>query len=242
MLKNNKMKSTLRIYLIASLILVIIIYKGNNLKTLSAKGSNAVQGSKKFKNEVIRSGNYSLVEKKLDKLKMKKYKADELRIIRNTIFAKYGYIFRSKDLNIHFKKFIWYKPNSGNTRQIKRGKILTKVELYNIYTLKGIEDEIKKTRMGKPVANGSDPCDWWNGDWNCTNGERVSLSKNKYGDYIIRNENYNYHKPSKKFVFCVQASGGKPYCVEIRFKDKNTFIVAVGEGRKKKDTNRCRRE
>lgn len=34
---------------------------------------------------------------------------DELRLLRNTIFAKYGYIFSSSDLQKHFSKFSWYK-------------------------------------------------------------------------------------------------------------------------------------
>lgn len=36
----------------------------------------------------------------------------ELRILRNTIFAQYGYRFRSADLQRHFSRFDWYKPDS----------------------------------------------------------------------------------------------------------------------------------
>lgn len=42
---------------------------------------------------------YSLVSKKI------------LRILRNLIFARNGYIFKSKDLDNYFKSFSWYKPN-----------------------------------------------------------------------------------------------------------------------------------
>jgi len=34
---------------------------------------------------------------------------NDLRILRNTIYARHGYIFKSKDLQDHFKKFKWYK-------------------------------------------------------------------------------------------------------------------------------------
>lgn len=36
---------------------------------------------------------------------------EELRIIRNTVFAKYGKIFKSKDLRDYFSKQYWYKPD-----------------------------------------------------------------------------------------------------------------------------------
>jgi hypothetical protein len=39
---------------------------------------------------------------------------DELRILRNIIFAKYGRIFQSKDLTDHFSNFDWYKPQYQN--------------------------------------------------------------------------------------------------------------------------------
>jgi hypothetical protein len=39
---------------------------------------------------------------------------NELRLLRNTIYAKYGYIFRSKDLQNHFSQFEWYRGTKNN--------------------------------------------------------------------------------------------------------------------------------
>ncbi|MFC2129424.1 YARHG domain-containing protein [Bacteroidota bacterium] len=39
---------------------------------------------------------------------------EELRIIRNYIFAKYGYKFKSDDLQEYFSKFKWYAPQFDN--------------------------------------------------------------------------------------------------------------------------------
>jgi hypothetical protein len=39
---------------------------------------------------------------------------DELRILRNTIYAKYGLIFQSRDLSEHFSRFNWYRPQNLN--------------------------------------------------------------------------------------------------------------------------------
>jgi len=43
-----------------------------------------------------------------------KFSNNDLRILRNTIYAKHGYIFKLKDLQEHFKKFKWYKGTKEN--------------------------------------------------------------------------------------------------------------------------------
>lgn len=42
---------------------------------------------------------------------LSQFSKDELRILRNTIYAHYGYNFHSKDLKDYFEKFDWYIPN-----------------------------------------------------------------------------------------------------------------------------------
>jgi len=39
---------------------------------------------------------------------------NDLRLLRNTIYAMHGYIFKSKDLQEYFKKFSWYKGTKEN--------------------------------------------------------------------------------------------------------------------------------
>jgi hypothetical protein len=39
---------------------------------------------------------------------------DELRLLRNTIYAKHGMILQSSDLTAHFRQFNWYNPRSSN--------------------------------------------------------------------------------------------------------------------------------
>lgn len=46
-----------------------------------------------------------------------KYSREELRILRNEIFAKKGYIFKSTDLREYFKQFDWYKPTSKDVNE-----------------------------------------------------------------------------------------------------------------------------
>lgn len=62
---------------------------------------------------------------------------EELRIMRNYIFARHGYIFKSKSLKKYFKQFDWYSP--------KRKKIpsdLSQIELDNVSFIKSYETKL----------------------------------------------------------------------------------------------------
>ena len=51
------------------------------------------------------------------------YTKEELRILRNLIYAQYGYVFQSKDLRDYFSQFEWYMPDPNLTmKQIKLTK------------------------------------------------------------------------------------------------------------------------
>jgi hypothetical protein len=63
---------------------------------------------------IINNGYLPLLEYIIHDLDLAVLTKEELRILRNTIFAKYGLIFRSDDLRIHFSKFSWYKPLYNN--------------------------------------------------------------------------------------------------------------------------------
>lgn len=63
----------------------------------------------------------------------------ELRLLRNTIFAAHGYIFKSKDLQDWFGKFDWYEPMTDNVDDY-----LTWVDTFNIAKIKKFEAAHKK--------------------------------------------------------------------------------------------------
>ncbi len=42
------------------------------------------------------------------------YSKAELRILRNAIYARHGYIFKSADLRNYFSQYSWYVPRSSN--------------------------------------------------------------------------------------------------------------------------------
>ena len=59
----------------------------------------------------------------------------ELRIMRNYIFARHGYIFKSDDLRQYFSQYDWYTPISRNIT-----KELSKIERDNIKLIEAYED------------------------------------------------------------------------------------------------------
>lgn len=59
----------------------------------------------------------------------------ELRIMRNYIFARHGYIFKSDDLWQYFSQYDWYTPISRNVT-----KELSKIERDNIKLIEAYED------------------------------------------------------------------------------------------------------
>ena len=58
----------------------------------------------------------------------------QLRLIRNTIYARHGYQFRSKDLRAFFAADPWYQPDTGNMKTVE-GR-LSATEAANIDLLK----------------------------------------------------------------------------------------------------------
>ena len=74
------------------------------------------------------SGKYTFASMRaLDSLELTKYTKQELRIMRNEIFARYGYIFKSEDLKQYFGSQRWYSPTRENV-----DKFITDLEKKNM--------------------------------------------------------------------------------------------------------------
>jgi hypothetical protein len=63
---------------------------------------------------VIYNGTISLLDHIIHDSALAVLNKEELRLLRNTIYAKYGMIFQSNDLKKHFQQFDWYGPKSTN--------------------------------------------------------------------------------------------------------------------------------
>lgn len=82
------------------------------------------------------------INKSFENILLEKLNLNELSILRNSIYAKYGYIFSNKEYNEYFKKFDWYKPTS---RDIESK--LTNVDKKNIKKIIDLENRLKKLQF-----------------------------------------------------------------------------------------------
>ena len=80
--------------------------------------------------------------------------AHELRIMRNEIYARHGYIFDSDDMRRYFSSKEWYRP-------ISKDVVLSEIEKFNVDYLKEIED------VHRAALAGADVGDWEWGDTSC---------------------------------------------------------------------------
>ena len=64
----------------------------------------------------------------------------ELRVLRNAIYAKYGYIFKSDDLYYFFMECSWYRPRYKSESKVYG--MMSKTEKANIDTIKKRERQL----------------------------------------------------------------------------------------------------
>lgn len=75
----------------------------------------------------------------LTEQELKKYNKEDLRIMRNEIFADYGYIFSSKEMKEYFTSQDWYKPTGGLINNLPH--LVTDWERKNIGLIKHMENQ-----------------------------------------------------------------------------------------------------
>ena len=85
-----------------------------------------------------KTGKGIIINSKIDSTEICKIASADLRLLRNEIFARHGYIFKSPELTDFFSKFEWYQPNLTSD-QID--KVLTETDRYNISLIKSVEQE-----------------------------------------------------------------------------------------------------
>lgn len=73
-------------------------------------------------------------ERKLYETDLNNLSRRDLKIMRNEIFARYGYIFRTPDMAQYFKEQSWYVPRYSNVNDM-----LTPLEKENIQLIKSYE-------------------------------------------------------------------------------------------------------
>lgn len=85
--------------------------------------------------EVTVPGDYPIAStRELKQEEVLNLTADEMKTMRNEIYARHGYIFQNKEMLAHFSKMPWYKPAHADVREM-----LTPLEKKNIALIKEME-------------------------------------------------------------------------------------------------------
>ena len=88
--------------------------------------------------ETIIMGDFSCLDDVIDIEDIRHFSKRDLRILRNTFFAKNGYIFISDDLKKHFSRFAWYNNDEVNLK-----KALTGTDWVNVALIQSLEKKAK---------------------------------------------------------------------------------------------------
>ncbi len=108
-----------------------------NTDWFEVKEIACIDQNKNYYNSLARifPGNYGIASfKLLNENDLIAYDSYTLRLIRNEIFARYGYRFKSNELQQYFDSQSWYKPSYGSY-----DSLLTEIEKANIKLLLKLE-------------------------------------------------------------------------------------------------------
>ena len=94
----------------------------NTKKKLADKRKDVLSFKKQF--------NYPLGSQKLEASQLQGLNKDDLRRMRNEIYARNGYIFASNDMRKYFKSQKWYLPFTTNDEEVK--SMFNTIEQYNV--------------------------------------------------------------------------------------------------------------
>lgn len=75
---------------------------------------------------------------------------DDLRIIRNEIYARHGRMFKSSSLRNYFSAYTWYEPKAYDDAKIERE--FNAFERYNVSKIESVETKKKKNNTTLDVA------------------------------------------------------------------------------------------
>ena len=90
-------------------------------------------GRNNFLNEL--NNGTTILENNISYFEIVNLNRDELRILRNAIYAQHGYQFRSTDLTNYFIRFSWYKAEYTNVDDK-----LTNIDIHNINLIQNVEN------------------------------------------------------------------------------------------------------
>lgn len=98
----------------------------------SSSDTDEVNNSQDSEKSQLRGNELSI--RKLTEKDIEGLSSGELEILRNVVYARYGYLFQREDLRRFFLQYSWYQPTNKNANEIYDN--FTEIERYNIEFIK----------------------------------------------------------------------------------------------------------
>lgn len=100
----------------------------------------AVQLGNYYNQRIETKGKYPMAsEKILNKSDIENFTFWELKIMRNEIFARYGYVFKTESMKEYFNDQTWYREMIKKSPSDNCAEYLTDIEKINIKLIKSVE-------------------------------------------------------------------------------------------------------
>ncbi|HMB31379.1 MAG TPA: YARHG domain-containing protein [Desulfohalobiaceae bacterium] len=129
---------TLLFFLIIALVLASNSYADFSEQAMKRYRLNSLEKDRFNNAFLILQGDISLLKYALKDYQIGQLNASQLRIARNTIFARYGYKFKRPKLFEYFSQFPWYNPSNSFDKNL-----LTEIDRYNINLILYFEKKYK---------------------------------------------------------------------------------------------------
>jgi hypothetical protein len=128
---------------------------------------------------ILNEGETDHLDFRLTDLQVASLDSDELMLLRNSIFARLGYIFVNDSISEYFLQFHWYHPRSRDV-----GDDLSDTDLWNIRLIRYYEDRLGENGDGSMQE--SDLQGFWHGSASVGSGysERYLLYED--GKFVFR--------------------------------------------------------
>lgn len=112
--------------------------------TISKSDEPIMNSKNKMEEDIVLSlDNYKFnLNKPFEKDLLKSLDTNDLAILRNSIYAKYGYIFSTKKYTNYFSQFSWYSPNS----KVVEGQ-LNNIDKQNVKQITTLEEELEQLQF-----------------------------------------------------------------------------------------------
>jgi len=131
---------------------------------------------------IIYNGHIQLLDNVIPNSALAVLSENELRLLRNTIFAKYGIIFESNELTAHFRQFNWYNPRNNNV-----DAVLKDVDNMNIENIRIFEYARSNRNLNKRDLIG-----FWGTSTDAWKGNEIMIFENNNIIADLQEENRSF--------------------------------------------------